>query len=204
MTTPPDPFWDELGVAWAAINPDIAVIMPRLQSRLRRHSILITASLILGLPLSLGGFLLGIYTLWIGWTTGASNFVTRGISLVAIATILSFAMSSLLRVRAGGDSLALSEMLDLAIARAQKTLVAIWLGICACGVAALLGLVGTAMRTRLSGPPALSPLIDLAILAILALGLFFYGRRISGDLAKYRYLKGALVTDGRDKDGGGK
>lgn len=204
MKTPPDPFWDELGVAWAAISPDITVIMPRLQSRLRRHSILITASLILGLPLSLAGFLLGVYTIWIGWTTGASNFVTRGISLLAIATILSFAMSALLRVRAGGDSLALSGMLDLAIARAQKTLVAIRLGICACGVAALLGVVGAAMRIQLSRPPALSPLVDLAILAIFALGLFFYGRRISGGLAKYRYLKGVLVTDGEVKDGGAK
>jgi len=199
VTTPPDPFWDELGVAWSAINPDIDVIMPRLQSRLRRHSILITASLVLGLPLSLAGFLLGVYTIWIGWTSGASHFVTRGISLVAIATILSFAMLSLLRVRAGGDSLALSEMLDLAISRAEKTIVAIRLGICACGVAAFLGLVGTVMRAQISRPPALSPLFDLAILAILALGLFLYGRRTTSDLAKYRHLKGVLMLDGEGK-----
>ena len=198
MTPPTDPFWDELGVAWSAINPDIDLIMPRLKSRLRRHSILITASLVLGLPLSLAGFLLGVYTIWIGWTNGASHFVTRGISLVVIATILSFAMSFLLSVRAG-DSLALSEMLDLAIARAEKTLVTTRLGLYACGVAALLGLVGTAMRTQLSRPPALSPLADLAVLAIFALGLFLYRRRLSRDLAKYRYLKGVLVLDGEGK-----
>ena len=89
MTTPPDPFWDELGVAWAAINPELAVIMPRLQSRLRRQSIMITASLIAGMPLTLATFLLGVYTIWRGWTTGAWNFVTRGMAIVAIAAILS-------------------------------------------------------------------------------------------------------------------
>ena len=29
MTTRRDAYWDELGVAWCAINPDIDVIAPR-------------------------------------------------------------------------------------------------------------------------------------------------------------------------------
>lgn len=196
MTTPPDPFWDELGVAWGAIHPEIEVIMPRLQSRLRRQSVLIMASLALGLPLSFAGFLLGVYTIWIGWTKGAWNFETRGVALLAISAILSLAMSSLLRVRAGGDARALSEMLDLAIARAHRTFLAMQLGLYACAVAAALGLVGAAMRTHLSGPPALSPLVDLAVLAIFAFGLFLCGRRARSDLAKFRYLKRALALEG--------
>ncbi len=195
MKTSPDPFWEELGVAWTAINPEIAVIMPRLQSRIRRQSIFITASLILGFPLGLAAFALGVYSTWIGWTTGAWNFVTRGVALVAIAAILWLAMSSLLHVRAGGGARALSDLLDFAIARCKKTLFAIRLGFYACGVAALFGLVGTAIRTHLFRPPALSPLIDLAVLAIFALGLFLYGRRIQDDLAKYRYLKHALASE---------
>jgi hypothetical protein len=196
MTTPRDRFWDELGVAWCAINPEIGVIMPRLQSRLRRQSALIMASLILGLPLSLAGFVLGVYTIWNGGTTGTWNFVTRGVALVAISAILSMAMSSLLRVRADGHARALSEMLDLAIARAERTLFAIQLGFYACGIAASLGLVGAAMRTHLTRPPALSPMLDLAALAIFAVGLFLYGRRTRAELAKFRYLKRALAVEG--------
>lgn len=196
MTTPsPDPFWDELGVAWAAINPEISIIMPRLQARIRRQSIFNTAGLILGLPLSLGAFVLGAYSIWIGWINGAWNFVTRGVALVAIAAILSLAMWSMRHFNSGGRARSLSDMLDFAIARSEKTLFAIRLGFYACGVAALLGLVGTAIRARLSRLPALSPLIDLAVLALFALGLFLYARRIESDLAKYRYLKRVLVLE---------
>lgn len=195
MTAPPDPFWDELGVAWAAINPEIAVIMPRLRARIRRQSILITASLILGAPLGIAAFVLGAYCIWIGCTTGAWNFVTRGVALVAIAAILSLAMRSLWHVRAAGGVRSVTDMLDFAIARSKKTLFAVRLGFCACGGAALLGLLGAAIRTHLSRPPALSPLIDLALLAIFALGLFQYGRRIQSDLSKYRYLKRVLALE---------
>jgi len=204
MTTPPhgrppDPFWDELGVAWVAINPELAVIMPRLQSRLRRQSILITASLIFGLPLTLATFLLGGYTIWRGWSTGAWNFLTRGVALVAIAAILSRAMSSLWRVGTGTDASALSEMLDLAIIRAERTLLVIRLGFYAYGGAALFGLVGTAIRAYLSRPPAVSPLVDLAVLAIIALGFFLLSRRTASDLEKYKYLKRALTPEGEQK-----
>jgi hypothetical protein len=196
MTTPPDAYWDELGVAWCAINPEINVIMPRLQSRLRRQSVLIMASIVIGLPLSVAGIVLGLGTIWIGWTTGTWNFVTRGVAIVAISIILSIAISSLLRVRASGDARALSEMIDLAIARAERTLIAIRLGFYACAVATVLGLLGTAIRTSLNRLPALSPIVDLAVLAIFALGLFLCGRQARINLARFRYLKRALASDG--------
>lgn len=196
---PPDPFWDELGVAWAAINPEIAVIMPRLHARIRRQSIFNTAGLILGLPLSLGAFVLGAYSVWIGWINGVWNFVTRGVALVAIAAVLSLAMWSMRHFSAGGGARSLSDMLDFAITRCEKTLFAVRLGFYACGVAALFGLVGAAIRAHLSRPPVLSPLIDLALLAIFALGLFLYGRRTQGDLAKYRYLKRVFAPEGNSK-----
>lgn len=63
----------------------------------------------------------------------------------------------------------------------------------ACAVAAVLGLAGTAIRTYLNRPPSVSPIIDVAVLAILALGLFLYARHTKVDLAKYRYLKKAFV-----------
>ena len=62
-------------------------------------------------------------------------------------------------------------MIDLAIARAQRTLVTIRLGLYACAVAAVFGLVGTAIRTYLTRPPRMSPVVDLAVLVMVALGL---------------------------------
>ena len=192
MTATTDAYWDELGVAWSAINPDINLIMPRLESRLRRQSFLIRVGVALGTLLAAGGFIIGAVTIWRGWSTDTWNFVTRGIAILAISVLLSIAVF-LLPVRASKDVKALAEMIDLAIARAERSLKMIRLGFYACAVAAVLGLAGTVIRTFLSRPPSLSPIIDVVVLAIFALGLFLYARHTRVDLAKYRYLKKALA-----------
>lgn len=190
-----DAYWDELGIAWCAIKPEIDVITPRLKSRLRRQSFFIVASLVMGALLSVAGFLLGIFTIWSGWTTATWNFVTRGVGIMAISAMLAIAMSLLWPVKASDNAKALSEMLDLAIARAERTLKTIRLGLYACIAAAVLGTMGAAIRTYLARPPALSPVVDLAMLAIFALGLFHYGRHTRTDLAKFRHLKHTLAID---------
>jgi hypothetical protein len=195
MTTPSDAYWDELGIAWCAINPDVDVIAARLKLRLRRQSLLITAGLVVGLSLSVAGFLLGVFTIWLGWTSGAWNFLTRGIALMAIALIVAVAASVLRPARASDGARALSEMIDLAITRAERILQTIRLGFYACAVAAVLGIVGAAIRTYLGKPPALSPIIDLAALAICALGLHLWSRHAKTTLAKFRYLKHALAVE---------
>jgi hypothetical protein len=195
MTEPPDPYWDELGIAWKAVNPPMDVIVPRLRSRIRRQGLFITISLILGLPLGLSSFVLGVYSVWIAFTTGAWNFFTRGLALLAIGAIITLAMRAAMHVKSSGETTALPEMLDLAMARLDKTLFAIKLGFWSCGVAALVGLVGAAIRTRLSRPPALSPLVDLAVLAIIGLGLFEYSSRLRSELAKYKYLRRTLALE---------
>jgi hypothetical protein len=193
LTATTDAYWDELGVAWSAIDPDINVIMPRLKSRLRRQSLLIRAGAAIGILLAVGGFIIGVVTIWRGWTTDTWNFVTRGIAILAISSFASIAVSLLLPVRASGDVKALVEMIDLAIARGERTLKAIRLGFYACTVAAVLGLAGAAIRTHLSRPPSASLLVDVSVLGILALGLFFYARHTRIELAKYRCLKRAVA-----------
>jgi hypothetical protein len=189
-----DAFWDDLGVAWCAINPAVDVIMPRLRARLRRQSLLITAGLSCGLPLGIAGLLLGAFTIWRGQTTGAWNFITRGAAIVAISVLLLVACSRLFRVRATDDAKSLSEMIDLAIARRERTLAAIRLALYACAVAAALGLAGTAIRMHFSRPPAMSPVVDLVILALIAAVLFLYRTYATADLEKFRYLKRALAV----------
>jgi hypothetical protein len=196
MTTPRDAYWDELGVAWRALNPDPEIIAPRLNARLRRQSLLIWAGLVAGLPLSAAGMLLGVFTLWRGWSTDTLNFVTRGIAIGAMSVLLAMAVSVLLPVRGSDAARAVSDMIDLAIARAQRALVTIRLGFYACIVAATFGLVGTAIRTYLARPPRMSPVVDMAVLVMVALGLFLCARHIRVSLAKLRALKHALSTDG--------
>ena len=198
MTERRDTYWDELGITWCAINPEVDVIAPRLRARLHRQSLLITAGLVLGLPLSAAGLIVGLLTIWIGWNTSTWNFVTRGIAIGAISVILAIAVSSLLPVRAGDAARSLSEMIDLAIARAQRILATIRWGFGACVVAAVFGLVGVAIRTYLTRPPRMSPVIDLVVLAAFALGLFSCGRQIRTSLEKLRYLKRALAVDDGD------
>jgi hypothetical protein len=191
-----DAYWDELGIAWRAIKPDSNAVAPRLKARLRRQSLLITAGLVTGLPLSATGLLVGMLTIRSGWTTGMWNFVTRGIAIGAISVIVATAVSLLLPVRASDAAGTLSEMIDLAIARGRRTLLTIRLGSYGCAVAGVFGLVGTGIRTYLTRPPRMSPVVDLAVLAICALGLFLYGRSIKVNLEKFRYLKHALALDG--------
>jgi hypothetical protein len=195
MTTRDDAYWDELGVAWRALNPDTDVLAPRLKARLRRQSLLIRAGVVTGLPLSAAGVILGALTIWSGWTTATWNFVTRGIAIGAMSVLLAIAVSVLLPVRASDAARAVSDMLDLAIARAQRTLVTIRLGFYACIVAAVFGLVGAAIRTHLMRPPRLLPVVDVTVLAMITLGLFLWARHTRTSLAKLRALKHALGVD---------
>ncbi|HEY6454386.1 MAG TPA: hypothetical protein VIY90_03790 [Steroidobacteraceae bacterium] len=195
MTKTADDYWDELGVIWCAIDPNVNAIAPRLAARLRRQSRWITAGLVIGLPLCLIGILLGVASIGIGAFSGAWNFVTRGICIIAMSTIISFALASLLEVRSASATSALAQMIDLAIGRAHRSLLLIRAGLCACVIAAVFGLVGTAIRAHLGRPPKMSPLVDLVMVGLIALVLLLYGRQIRAELGKYRSLKRALAVD---------
>ena len=195
MTKSSDDYWDELGVIWCAIDPNIGVIKPRLEARLRRQTEWITAALVIGLPLGVAGVLLGVVTICLGFL-GPWNFVTRGIAIVAMSVILTLAVWSLQPVRSVDTTGALSDMIDLAIDRAQSTLSLIRAGLYSCAIAVVFGLVGTAIRTHHGNPPKLAPIVDLAIIAVIALVLSLYGQQIRVGLAKYRALKRALAVDG--------
>jgi len=194
VTKSSDAYWDELGVTWCAIEPNASVIASRLEARLRRQSRWMTSGVVIGLPLGAAGVLLGMATIGIGFF-GAWNFVTRGIAILAMSAILTFALASLLQVRSGSTTGALAEMIDLAIDRAQRTLSLVRAGLYSCVIAAVFGLVGTAIRTHLGRPPKLSPIVDLVILGLIALVLFLYGRQVRVEQGKYRTLKQALAVD---------
>ena len=87
-------------------------------------------------------------------------------------------------------------MIDLAINRARRTLSLIRACLYSCAIAAVFGLVGTAVRTHFGRPPKMSPIVDIAVVALIALALFLYRNQIRIDLAKYTTLKRALAAHG--------
>jgi hypothetical protein len=196
VTARRDAYWDELGVAWSAIDPDAGAIAVRLKRRLRLQSRLMTAGIVLGAAFSVAGVALGGYTIWLGASGGVWNFVTRGVAAVAVAALMGIAVTKLLPVRATDASRSLSEMLALAIRRAERTRAVVRLGLLGCLVAAVLGLLGTVIRSRLASPPSLSPFVDLAILGVSSIGLFSYGRRLRATAERLLALQGALAPNG--------
>jgi hypothetical protein len=188
--------WDELGVAWRAIDPNITVIASRLAARLRRQSRWLTACVFIGLSLCAVGILLGVGTIGIGLSSGAWNFVTRGIAMIGISAVLLFPMWSLQSVVAADAASDLSRMIDLAIERVQRILSLTRAALYSCVIATVFGLVGTAIRTHLGRPPKMSPILDLTVLGLVACVIFLYGRQRRTELGKYKILKHALAVDG--------
>jgi hypothetical protein len=195
MTEPRDPYWDDLGIAWCAIETDTSGILGRLQTRLRRQTLLMTGALALGLPVTAAGLVIGVMTLWFGWKSGTWNFLTRGAAIVIISGIALRGLWLLLPVRHSSNGEPLSDMLALAVARGERMLTMIRLALSACVIAAVFGLIGTALRHAFGRPPALSPVIDLAVLAIVALMLSTYLRQGKINLAKFQYLKRTITSD---------
>ena len=187
MTSPTDAYWDELGIAWTAMKPDVEILAPRLKLRLRLQAGFLTALLLAGLPLCLAGCLLGVWTVWRGAEIGAWNFVTRGIAIMAMSLIAGFAVSSFKAVlRDNGASL--SAMIGLALSRAQQWRKAIWLGFLVLFIANLFGLIGYALRLQMGKPPAMPVAEPLLLSAGIAFVLFLLERRARDQGARLRHL----------------
>jgi hypothetical protein len=195
MTGSSDKYFDDLGVAWRAIEIDAGIVAPRLRSRLQRQSVLIRMALVLGVPVAAGGIVLGGLTVWWGWTSGTLNFVVRGVAIGVVAALALVTLLSLVSVRASDDAQALAEMIALAIQRARTTLTAIRVGLLACAIAATFGVIGAVIRTRGGKPPALSPIVDIAILVLVTVILLAYRQRTNVTLAKMHYLERAIASD---------
>jgi hypothetical protein len=192
---PKDPYWDDLGLAWRAMRPELESVTPRLQARLRRQSFAIVTALALGIPLCAAAIALGGVTIWQGWATGTWNFVTRGVALASISALLLFALASFLPYRRHAAAQALSGMLEMAIARIRRARFMIRASIAACAIAVVFGIAGAAIRTHAGSPPRLSPIVDLILVGLLVLCLWLCERAVSAQGRKFEYLRRTLEAD---------
>jgi len=191
MTEPRDAYWDELGIAWTAIKPDLRASMPRTKRQMHWHTLSMAAVIFGGVPVGIAGGVLGIWTIWVGLSAGIWNFVTRGAAILVISLLiagLGWSSRSALR----GSTKTLSAMIDLALLRAEKWYLGIRLGYASCTVAAALGMIGYGIRVHSGKPPAMSPVEPMSVLVVLAFVLMLLHRGVRDRIAKYRYLKHLL------------
>jgi hypothetical protein len=195
MTESSGPYSDERGAAGTAIDPNLRAIASRLPVRLRRQSQWMAVALVIGLLFGAMGVLLGLVTIGSGLSFHIWNFLTRGGAIIAMSIIMMFATWRLQDSSTLDAAQALSQMIDLAIDHAQKTLSLIRAGLYCCVIAAVFGLVGDAIRTHFGRPPKMSPIVPLTILAVVALAVVVWGRQTRRKLEKYRSLKQALAVE---------
>jgi hypothetical protein len=146
------------------------------------------------MPMRVAALALGAFTISKGFSSGAWNFVVRGIALIIISLLLGLAGWSQ-RIGARAETSTLAQMIDLSILRVQKLRQAVLMGIYICAVAACFGVLGYAIRTHIGRAPAMSPLEPLALVALLSGVLVLYLRQATDDLKRLRYLKKALVPE---------
>jgi hypothetical protein len=187
-----EPFWDELGIAWQAASPAIDIPLDRMKRHLRRETRQIWLAIFLSALFGTLGTVLGVLTIWQGWRLGALNFATRGIAVLIVAGILWTIVATLWPVRSGQEARSFKDFADLGFARARRSRHVVVLGLAGCAVAAVLGVIGTVIRSGGDRPPALSPLIDLAVLALLAGIVEALRRRFRSEEARFAYLRNAL------------
>lgn len=194
MTEQRDAYWDNLGIAWAAINPNPRVLTTHIKRRLRWQTLSVAAATFGGIPIGAAGVVLGIWTIWTGLSTDTWNFATRGAAIVVISLLVIGVIWSFKNVLKDNTE-SLSAMIDLTLLRAEKWQFATRLGYVACVVAAALGTIGYGIRIRSGKPPAMSPIEPLVLLAALGVGLFLFHRVVRDRIAKFRYLKRLLLEE---------
>lgn len=180
-------FWDELGVSWRASISAPALTSSKLEVRLKFQTALFAAGIVAAAALGLAGFGLAGWTLWVGWTGHAWNFVARGATLAAVS-LLAVIASLALRTRGRAETRSLRDMLQASIIRTERLIRAADLACCSIVVLAVGGTIGYALRLKFSRPPSVSPVEDLLALAVAALALVWFRRSQAHALRKYQYV----------------
>ncbi|HEY2686302.1 MAG TPA: hypothetical protein VGI93_22510 [Steroidobacteraceae bacterium] len=189
-----DEFWNEMGVSWRASIRDAGSIASGLDAHLRRQKTLLAVATILGAAVSLLGFCLAAWTIWIGWSSHVWNFLSRGATLAAVS-LLAAAATLALRARSGAESRSLREMLWVSTAHTERLIRAADLMCFAVAVLAIGGTVGYVIKTRFGSAPAASLIADFLALALAGLALVWYRQGQVRALGKFRRLSEAFGSE---------
>ena len=187
-----EPFWDELGIAWQATTPAAAVPLDRMRAHFRTESRLLLGAMAASAVVGTALLALAVFTFSQAWGLGAWNFGTRGLALLIIGTILWLIARALWPVRSSDNARSLSDFADVGFARSVQGLRVCALSFGVCAAAAILGVIGAALRTLAGHPPVVPVAVGLAMVAVLAGGVAAERRRFRRELARFAYLRNAL------------
>lgn len=182
-----DPFWDELGLSWRASIRDAEPVSARLKAYLKLQSALLTAGTLAAAAIGLLSLGLAGWALWVGWTSQTWNFISRGVTLGAVA-LLAIMVTLALHARSAVETRSLRDTLQLAIVRTERLLRATHLACYSLVILAAGGVVGYALRVRLGRPPSISPIEDLLAVSLAALGLVWFGWIQARALRRFRHV----------------
>lgn len=163
-----------------------------LSASARRQSLLIGAAIAGGIAVGAAGLALGGFTLGQGWSLGAWNFIARGAGILVVSSLVLAGVRAMLPVRSVGDARSVPELVDLGLDRAIRAITVVRLGLAACVVAGVFGLAGAAIRYAAGNPPALSPVVDLALLFGSAVCLLLVGIGVHARLLRFARLRSIL------------
>ncbi len=199
MNTTDDRFWDDLGVAWRAVEIPHALLMPRLRKKLNRETWRQRVSYTLSAIAGFCGIAFGAWFFiksrqlagkWIGVIVWAATAAAIALDVWKIATPTS------------GDTLSLMGMIDLSISRAKRQQRAAK----TCYAGCIIVLLADALILYLGFSHLHIHLVRwravvIAFAIVFLIGLACYGYRLGRTSrereARFRHLKRVLsATDG--------
>jgi len=189
-------YWDDLGGAWCAIDLHAAGLSSRVKARLQRQAALMRMGILAGALGTAAGLALGGWTIYAGLSADAANFLVRGAAVLMLSAMLGLA-TAWLAAGLRDETRSLTEMLELSVWRARAFGRLTALGFAGCIVAAVLGLVGYAIRSGAGDPPELSPIEPLLLLGLFAVALLPFHLRFRDTVARLQFLRQAVTANER-------
>jgi len=186
--------WDDLVVSWGTADLDAGALSVRVQGKLRRQAGLMRAAVLAGAVGTIAGLALAAWTIYVGLTVGAPNFLVRGTAVLLLSLMLGMG-TAWLAGTLNDATRSLADMLDLSIRRARVFRRLIGLGFAGTAIAAVLGMVGYAVRTSAGNPPAMSPVEPLLMLGLFAVALLPFHLRVGDSLARLQLMRRALESE---------
>ena len=194
MTTENDPYWDDLGIAWRAVNSDSALLTARLRAQVKREMWRQRLGFAIGMLAALCGVAFGVA--WLNEPTPGAKWIGVS-SIVGIAAILALCVW----VRAqsfSGDTETLLGMIEVSIAQARRRQRDDKAGYVGSGILLLIGgLIAYVCHSHLHFPlvQAMQIMAAAVVVATVGIALGYRDARAYRDReARFEYLKRTLLA----------
>ncbi len=187
-----DPYWDDLGIAWRAVNSDSTLVTARLRTQMKRELWRERLGVTVGVVAALCGIAIGYA--WLQKPAPGAKWI-GAVVITGIAILL--ALYPWVRVQAlSRETAPLMRMIDMSVAQARQRQRDSRAGYVGSVVLVIAGaLISYIWRFRLHLPGAQAMLLmaaSLVIALVLCLQGHHYARKSRDMQARFEYLRRAL------------